>query len=345
MAFNIQKVKVIGAYSVAHAIVDFCCAAVIYSFIGSTDTGFLLKLAVLYNILAFGLQSIFGLIVDKYNIPRKSAIFGCLFLILGLCLYNKPLYTIVLMGIGNALFHVGGGLISLRLGNGRAKLPGIFVAPGAIGLFLGTMLWKYTFIDNIWLAFLPLFAMAIIFFAKFNDEKQTVFENRASLPCYYTIILLLLFAIAVRSFVGLSYDFTAKENIQLMTIFIFGAAFGKFAGGFIADKFGMFRTALIGLFLSIPCLKFGYIPQFSIIGMFLFNLTMPITVTALANMMPNYKGFAFGLTTLALLLGYLPVYAKFKVASQSIFLFEIILVSAIVTSIALYLYEKLFNRP
>ncbi|MBQ8563373.1 MAG: hypothetical protein IJ443_05755, partial [Firmicutes bacterium] len=44
-------------------------------------------------------------------------------------------------------------------------------------------------------------------------------------------------------------------------------------------------------------------PLLSLAGILLFNMTMPVTLCALADLMPKNPGFAFGLTTLALLLG------------------------------------------
>lgn len=48
------------------------------------------------------------------------------------------------------------------------------------------------------------------------------------------------------------------------------------------------------------------IPVCGTIAVFLFNMTMPITLWAAARLMPGGKGFAFGLLTFALFLGYLP---------------------------------------
>lgn len=344
MISDFQKTKVISIYSAAHAIVDFCCSAVIYSFGGFFDVMLLLKLVIVYNSLAFGLQCIFGFIIDKFDKAQSMAVLGCLLLITGICMYERPMITIIFMGIGNAMFHAGGGSIALKLGNGYSKLPGIFVAPGAIGLFFGTLWWKFNPVENIWLAFLPLIAAAFLLFTDIPKEEQVIYKNKTTTSVYAIIVILLLTAVAIRSFIGLSYDFSGKNSFLLMVLFVLSIALGKMLGGFLADKFGMFNTAVWGLILSVPFLKFGYIPQCAMIGMFLFNLTMPITVTALANMMPKYKGFAFGLTTFALLIGFLPVFTGFKVA-QSLFFFEIIIVSAIIAAIALKLYEKLFYRP
>lgn len=344
MIFNKQKALLISVLGASHAVVDFCCAAELYYFIGKIDIVLLLKLVVLYNVLAFGLQPIFGFMADKFKHFMGFAITGCLFLIAGIIIYKNPILTIVLIGIGNALFHIGGGIISLDAGNGRAKLPGVFVAPGAVGLFLGAFWAQFSNIENIWLAFFPLTCIVLMSIAQVPSEKKKIYDNQASLPVYLIIIILIMLSVCIRSFIGLSFDFVTKDNFNLLLILVLATAFGKLIGGFLADKFGMYNTAVIGLLLSVIFLKFSYIPLLTIFGMFFFNLTMPVTLTALANMMPEYKGFAFGLSTLALLLGFFPVMSGFKV-SQSIFIAEIIIISAIITGVALKLYEKLFNRP
>jgi len=344
MTFNKQKALLIGTYGIIHAFVDFCCAAMLFSFLGKIEIVFLLQLVIIYNSLAFGLQFLFGLAADKFKRYDGFAIFGCLFLIFGIFLYKVPMASIIFMGVGNALFHVGGGIIALEAGNGRAKLPGLFVAPGAVGLFLGTLLSSAKGFNSIWLGFLPLIGIALMLFITPKKEVQKVYRNEAKNFAYILIVILILISVCIRSFVGLGYDFAEKNSAVLLYSFVFAIALGKAAGGFLADKFGMYNVAVIGLLLSIPLLKYGFIPQLAILGMFFFNLTMPITVTALANMMPNFKGFAFGLTTLALLIGYLPVICKYKV-SQSMLFFEILFASVIVTAIALKLYEELFHRP
>jgi len=344
MIINKQKLKVISIYGTAHAIVDFCCAAALYSLIGKVEILELLQLVILYNILAFGLQSVFGLLADFLKRPENFAITGCLFLITGLFAAKNPLAAVILIGVGNALFHVGGGIISLNMGNGRAKLPGLFVAPGAVGLFLGTMFSLIPNLNIIWLSFLPLMAIGLMLFIQPDEETQKIYKNEANIPIFALITILIFISICIRSFIGLGYEFSGKDDMTLVLFMVFATALGKASGGFFADKFGMFNTAVLGLLISIPLLRYGYHPCLAILGMFFFNLTMPVMTTALANMMPRFKGFAFGLTTLALLAGFMPVILNYKL-SQSMLYFEIIFISVIVTAISLKLYEKLFHRP
>lgn len=76
-----------------------------------------------------------------------------------------------------------------------------------------------------------------------------------------------------------------------------------------------------------------------IIGMVLFNLTMPVTLTAAANLLPNLPGFAFGMTTLALVTGVFATYLPFTVfLSNSWVVLCIILLSAAMLNKALKLY-------
>jgi hypothetical protein len=66
----------------------------------------------------------------------------------------------------------------------------------------------------------------------------------------------------------------------------------------------------------------------SVIGIILFNMTMPITLGICAQRLPKKPGIAFGLTTAALLLGAVPSF--FAVMSGKIYLLvPAVLVSAI----------------
>ena len=109
----------------------------------------------------------------------------------------------------------------------------------------------------------------------------------------------------------------------------FGAFLGKFIGGFAADLFGAKRTGMITLLASLPLLVFGSGNMIiSVIGIILFNMTMPITLRIVAQRLPKNPGLAFGLTTAELLLGAVPSY--FAVISGKTFLLvPAVLVSAV----------------
>jgi FSR family fosmidomycin resistance protein-like MFS transporter len=79
-----------------------------------------------------------------------------------------------------------------------------------------------------------------------------------------------------------------------------------------------------------------------ILWIFLFNMTMPITLVVISNIFWNRQGFAFGLTTLALIIGALPYYARMEI-TNNFTIFVIILSSVFAISLGLIFYKKLFK--
>ena len=81
---------------------------------------------------------------------------------------------------------------------------------------------------------------------------------------------------------------------------------GKTAGGFAMDRRGAKRSSAVSLGLAALLYLASALPLPGILAVFLFNMTMPVTLWAAARVMPGAKGFAFGLMTFALFLGFLP---------------------------------------
>ena len=75
--------------------------------------------------------------------------------------------------------------------------------------------------------------------------------------------------------------------------------------------------------------------------MFLFQATMPITLTAISNMLPGRPGFAFGLTCLALIIGALPAFTELKTYYSSGLL---TLLTILITAAALYVALRLYSK-
>ena len=151
-------------YSLLHFLVDGICA---WGMLGRFR-GF--DAILLYNFCAFVLQLPLGAVLDRFGGRRTPMVFaaaGCGLTLLGAC--TSPL----LLGLGNALFHVGGGVDVIRDG-GKCEKLGIFVAPGAMGLFLGGLLAGRS---------LPLLPVLILMAALLRGRGTTVFvenifENR-----------------------------------------------------------------------------------------------------------------------------------------------------------------------
>lgn len=337
-------------YGATHAVVDGVCAAVILSILKnqSFDAKVFVSLVILYNVLAFGLQSVFGIITDYLKSPRAVAFLGCVITGLSAIIFLKnPVAAIILAGLGNALFHVGGGSISLNLTPRKATAPGIYVAPGALGLFAGALLGKSGQFSG-WLFVLALAVLSLLMFIiklpAMDYRKEKITKNKIN---YFDFIFLLVFlSISIRSLVGMVLFFPWRTNIDLLIILTAAVVFGKGLGGILADRFGWSRVGVGSLALSIPFLVFGAdIPYLAIIGMFLFNITMPITLVAISNILPGRPGFAFGVTCLALLIGALPAFTGLKsVLGGQWSVIYIILTSIIALYFGLRFYFKNYTQ-
>jgi len=328
-----MKVTNLVSYGLAHAVVDASCAAILFSFLSYSS---FLYLVILYSLLAFALQPIFGLIIDKLKVPRFSAILGVALVGLAIIFSGFPQFAIVLAGLGNAIFHVGGGTISLNLTPKKATAPGIFVAPGALGLFVGTIIGKLGYFVKWEFILLIIFICIILFFTKI--PKINYKQEKAKTNYFELILLLLLVSIVIRSFIGLVLVFPWKTQLVLAVILTLSVVLGKAFGGILADKFGFKKIAVISLILSAPLLAFSTNNVvLAILAIFLFNITMPITLVAISNILPGRPGFAFGLTCLALIIGTILVYFGAGAVASNFFIFVIIIISALSIYLALKL--------
>lgn len=322
----------ISVYSFAHALTDAVCAATLFGifFLGLLGMQEFIMLLLVYTLLAFGLQAPFGYLIDSWNKPVKAASLGLFLSSSALLLVGEPWLAVIFCGIGNALFHVGGGIISLNLKPGKASMPGIYVSTGAFGLMAGTLIGK-SGIDLAW-PFIIISFIVIGIMNRIKPPKIITEENiKGEFKWFEITIILLLLTIAVRGLVGLSLVLPWKSDMTLLLWLTSAVVLGKALGGVLGDRFGWSRVALTGLVFSAPLLAFFQeVPYLVILGAFLFNLTMPITLTALAKLFPGRAGFAFGLTTLALIVGAIPAFTELKLQiNQPIMLLALILGSAI----------------
>ena len=104
-------------------------------------------------------------------------------------------------------------------------------------------------------------------------------------------------------------------------ILICAVVFGKAAGGFAADKFGVTKTSLLSLVFAALLFLFSHVPVAGVAALLLFNMTMPVTLWAMAKLFPGAKGLAFGVLMFALFLGFLPVYLGVDISAYIPWLF------------------------
>ena len=230
----------------------------------------------------------------------------------------------VIAGIGNSFFHVGGGISVLRSDFGHAAKPGIFVSTGAMGVFLGPVIAaknpNQAVSAAVCCAGMCILGIALYIFAKNQqfDVKVPVITDASligdarsravSARTASAGAILILMTICIRSYAGTIMTYSWKAVPLLGFLFALGTVLGKALGGIIGDRKGWSKTAVTSLLISMCLFVFaGKSPVCGIAGVLLFNMTMPITLTALACLFGRkYAGAAFGMTTFALFLGTLP---------------------------------------
>ena len=337
-----QKIAFVTAYAIAHFAVDAACAFLFLGVIIRFSGNIILDM-LLYNGFAFVLQAPFGLIIDKKLNPKLASILGLIFIATAFLFWNNIFIALVLIGAGNALYHVGGGSLILSLKKNKATFSGIYVAPGGIGLVLGTFLSQSNI--GLYLFLIPLILLVlsvVLYFVKTPDFTRKI--ERESISNYgILLIVLIMIPIVVRSLIGLSIEFPWKENQSLYLTLITAIALGKVFGGVLADKFGLMKVGVGALLVSAPLLAFfPVVPILGILGGFVLNFTMPVTLIAIFNIIPKYKGLTFGLTTVALFIGSIPIIIGYDTwLKNELIVFTFILISAISFIIALTSNKRL----
>ncbi len=306
-------------YSALHFLIDFTCAMLMFSRV-KTDAGLWAHAMLLYNFFAFVMQLPFGIAADRLSRNSLVAAAGCAAVALSCFLGPFPLFAAVLAGIGNGLFHVGGGLDVLNGRGGKCAPAGIFVSPGALGLWLGTIFGSGGGFSFIPAAILAGTAAALPFALRGNSGggKNAEFALPAKAGTAACAAALLFAVVCIRGFAGMIFSFDWKAELALP--YILAVVLGKAAGGFAADAVGSRLTAAVSLSASAVLFLFSGSPAAGLAAVFLFNMTMPLTLTAAADALPGMKGLSFGLMTFGLFLGFLPVY--FGLSSDSVILYS-----------------------
>lgn len=303
----------LSAYGAAHLVVDAACVGVVLHIAlhGAFAAVGAWTLILTYNVLAFAGQAFVGLAVDRWRVPRCSAAGGCLLVACAIaCAGLLPVPAVCLAGLGNALFHVGGGAVSINLTPERATGPGAFVAPGAFGLALGAITGSRGLFVGWPFLLLLAGACAVILYLK---TPPVDYRRRpvATGPGRFELVLLLLcFAIAMRSVTASVAVWPWKPDLQMFMMLTAAAVVGKLSGGILADRFGWLRVAVTAMLISVPMVSFGvHVPYLAVAGMLLLQIPMSVTLAALARLFPGAPAFSFGLASLALIIGSIQTFA------------------------------------
>ena len=280
-----------AVYAVGHFLVDFSCALMMLKTMPD-PVWFLV-----YNFCAFAMQMPFGLLADILGKNRPFALTGIALVLLAALPMPVPV-RVIAMGLGNACYHVGGGREALLHDDKMTRL-GIFVSPGAVGIYLGTVLAPNELVHIAVSAALIATAVAVWMLCPGGTNKNPLAKPRPILA------IMMLTVVIIRSLIGLSMEAPWKLGI-FVTLSALAAAMGKAFGGFLGDRFGSRITGAASLVLAAGLFLVPDIGIAGVLGVLLFNMTMPITLRRACDAVPGLEGFGFGLLTFGLFLGYLP---------------------------------------
>lgn len=346
MSRNIRTTALLTAM---HFTVDALCACCVFMMSPLLGTVGAAVCFVLYNVLAFMTQPFVGLWMDSRNAGSKAFVVstvlllgGALSVLVGLMpsgASNHLLMTIglflgvVLIGLGNSLFHVTGGRVVTRRTQNDLRHLGVFVSSGAVGLVVGAKLGSVLTLAAI-AALLVLLVWALLA----DRQAGAYFESRtqrmeqpgaggaevggtgagsagagsyeatfttSSLPAVVPGLLCLLLIVFMRSWFGKVVPSSVEGFAPFAVVVSLLAFAGKAGGGFVARRFGVERTLIVLLLAAAGCFlltAYSWLWWWAMV--LLINGTMALTLHLANRLLPGREGFAFGLLAAVLFPGY-----------------------------------------
>ena len=323
-------------YTILHFCIDGICIYTIFNRLYSDDFYRSLAVFFLYNTFAFIFQAFVGLLIDKFKNHKLFLIISIVLTALGGILNFNFIISAIILGLGNAFFHIAGGYHVIKSTKNDIASLGIFVSSGAIGVCLGQRFSGiYILITFIALA---LICSTIVLFTnvKYEDNNNQLKEKKNS-KLKIIFLLLILLVVFIRSFIGKISIINFDTNNIIFLLIAICVALGQALGGIISKYFGIIKTIIISSSISIILLAFlnfnaiGYM-----IGICLFNFTMPITLYYANIVLKGHEGLAFGLLAMILFPGYLLGMIPF----YNIVIIILIIILSILSSLIIILLKR-----
>ena len=293
------------------------------------DTYVSLFIIFMYDFYAFVPQLLIGEIFSR---NKKTSIyyFGLIFFTIAILLVSIDNYVIYILAIfilslGNAILHEFGAITCAFVSNNNIFPSALFVSGGTIGIVVG----RYFALNKVSLNILFIFVLIILIVLIFTDKKvykndANAFQNNDSekitnkklsidiVNINYDKKLILLVAfliIMLRSYMGFVIPIEWKETFFHTVVLSISLGIGKAVGGLLCDLVGYRLVSFISTVLCIPFIVLGNKIMFlSLIGLLLFSMTMSITYAMVLSVIKNKYGVAFGVTTIGLFAGALPLF-------------------------------------
>lgn len=315
--------RTVGISSLLHFLVDGLCVCCLYLLAESHQLTHIVAAFMTYNVLAFLTQPLTGWYVDR--VERKHWVLLASILLLTLAVLAAALMTNIpswrdssvcllvvasLLGMGNSLFHVWGGKQVVLKTDNDIRALGVFVSTGAFGLSVGVVFHSWPLLLGFLLA-VSVLALAYMNIDTATDNMSGHVVDHGTTVSFSRLAVWLAMAALVafvlfRSFVGQSFSSGMGKTSAIILTLGAVSMVGKMAGGWLVKAMGLLRALLFVLLATLSCLVFRTShPVILMVGLFMINCTMPITLYLANVVMRGREGLAFGLLAAALMPGYL----------------------------------------
>ena len=330
-----QKVGLIGLNSVQHFLVDglcICCAFLLAELYGDSFGAYGDKVSMgavlIYNVLACMSQPLTGLLADRMTHRHWLVLWSSLLLTMAVACASLLsmlvkgghvgmddavvewllILVAALLGIGNSLFHVWGGKQTVVKAGNDMRALGVFVSTGALGLAVGLVFLSWSLLYALLLAIVVL----AVVYVRLDDGSSIEASEVKMLSDWFTpvriwtLVVALMLFVGYRAFAGEMFSKGITKTHEMILVIAAVAMLGKMAGGWIARYVGIVRSLMALLAGVALCFLFwNEYDAVLLLGIFLMNCTMPITLYLANVLLPGREGLAFGLLAAALLPGYL----------------------------------------
>ena len=298
-------------YFYIHFVVEVLCFYFLYS---NYKGAVVWLIPFIYDAFAFVPQSLIGYINDiKKEI--NMGLIGIFLFFIGYIFFlyiDTSVYIpLLIICFANACLHVSGAEATIKYGSGKLSNSAIFVAGGSFGVLVGRLL--STSLKSGSILFLPLVSIIpLVILAHeetFNLKGHTKYSFLKKNVNAYVAILIAFFIVIIRGYMGYGIPTSwNKSTFEMILLFTF-MGIGKALGGILSDIFGIRKVAILSTLLAIPFLCFGdKLMIVSLIGICFFSMTMSITLGILLSVLKEKPGLAFGVTTIGLFLGTMPIF-------------------------------------
>ncbi|WP_281891125.1 MFS transporter [Paenibacillus sp. YYML68] len=289
------------------------------------------------NMTASVMQPLIGLYADRRPMPYMLPIgMGFTFFgVLGIALapnYGMVLLSVILIGLGSAVFHPEGSRVAFMAGGSRRGLAqSIFQVGGNSGQSLASVMTAIIFaplgqLGAIWFTAIAAIAIVVqLYIARWYDRYLTLnppsqrksgsrgmsLQRKRQIKLAIGLLLFLIFARSwYHAGITIYYPFQLMDQFAItleqaqIYIFLFAAAgaVGTFFGGPLSDRFGrrnMIFFSMLGsapLALLLPYASSGWAYVIMLVNGFIILSSFSVTVVYAQELIPGKVGTVSGLT-------------------------------------------------